>query len=249
MIQDLSNHNDKLRQKGKIGKLILNKVRGLAPISVLIMTLLFGYHIVSRSLSPQTISGVAAAGAALEGLVKIKDASTPSQEKVVVIGSDGSFIFDVSNMKGPFILQAVGTVDGTNYTLHSFADSTGIANINPLSNVAVAAAAKSDDPGEIYANSNPVTLQKVKLNLGLAVTTLQSKLKPLFNLYGVTSTDPIKDHFRVHHSGLDDLLDDLKFFLTNDDLKIVDVTTGTDIFTSKVAYIYAGKFLNLPAHL
>ncbi len=70
-----------------------------------------------EGVSSQTVSGVAATGAPLVGEAKIKDSSTPTQEKTTVIGSDGSFAFDVSDMTGPFILRATGQADGETHTL------------------------------------------------------------------------------------------------------------------------------------
>ena len=94
-----------------------------------------------EGVSSQTVSGVAATGSPLVGEAKIKDSSTPTQEKTTVIGSDGSFAFDVSDMTGPFILRATGQADGETHTLLSFADNPGTANINPLTNAVVASAA------------------------------------------------------------------------------------------------------------
>ncbi len=197
------------------------------------------------SAAPQIISGVTSVGLPLTGYVKIKDNSTPVREKTTVIGKDGSFAFDVSDMKKPYILEAQGSAGGTNYALYSFAESPGIANITPLSNIAVAAAAGTDDPDHIYAHPDPVTLQKIKSDLPVAIATLQFKLKPLFDLYDVGKADPIKDHFRINHAGFNALFDNVKFVLSNGNLTIVNATTGTHIFTSKVAYVNVGKFVNL----
>lgn len=60
----------------------------------------------SQGVSSEVVSGVAATGAPLAGEATIKDSSTPVQEKKTVIGSDGSFAFDVTDMQGPFILRA-----------------------------------------------------------------------------------------------------------------------------------------------
>jgi hypothetical protein len=43
-------------------------------------------------------------------------------------------------MKRPFILEASGAANGIQYKLYSFADGPDMANINPLSNAAVALA-------------------------------------------------------------------------------------------------------------
>ena len=78
-----------------------------------------------EGVSSSVVSGVAAVGAPLAGEARIKDSS--NREKRTVIGNDGSFAFDVSDMTGPFILQARGDADGESHTLQSFADNAGIA--------------------------------------------------------------------------------------------------------------------------
>ena len=46
-------------------------------------------------MSSQVLSGNASVGAPLAGQVSLKDSSSPPQLKTTVIGSDGSFAFDV----------------------------------------------------------------------------------------------------------------------------------------------------------
>ncbi len=200
----------------------------------------------TESASTRMISGVAFVGHALTGLVTIKDASSPTREKAAFISKSGTFSLDVSDMKGPYILTAHGSIGRTDYLLYSFAEKPGIVNINPLTHLAVTAAAGADDPEQIYAHPEPVTLQKIKLNLPVVVNTIQTKLKPLFKLYDVDNADPIKDPFTFYGSGFDALFDDMKFAFTNGDLAIVDAATGSDIFRSKAAYINVGRFVKLP---
>jgi hypothetical protein len=79
-----------------------------------------------------SVSGVAATGAPLVGTVYLKDSATPAIELSTIIAADGSFTFDVTNLKAPFLLKAVGTAGGRNYTLYSFASNHGIANTGRL---------------------------------------------------------------------------------------------------------------------
>lgn len=188
-------------------------------------------------LSSQVVSGVAAVGAPLAGQVNLKDASNPPQEKSTVIGNDGTFAFDVTGMKGPFILQASGRANGTNYALHSFAGGTGTANVNPLSNAVVASAAGVDDPAEVFANPDPLTLQKIESNLQTAVATIQSKLHPLLKQYSADLSDPIKGRYTVDHTGLDGMLDNVKITLSSGVLTIVNAKTGIVIFSGKISDI------------
>jgi hypothetical protein len=73
----------------------------------------------SGGMSSQVLSGNASVGAPLAGQVSLKDSSSPPQLKTTVIGSDGSFAFDISGLKAPYILQGTGSAAGTAYNLHS----------------------------------------------------------------------------------------------------------------------------------
>src|SRR3989338_4099388 len=102
----------------------------------------------TTTTTSQKVSGVAAAGLPVVGFVYLKDsASTPTTKGPTEIGSDGSFSFDVTGLTAPFYLRAQGSVVGTSYDLYSATTaSSGTANINPLTNLAVASAAGVSDP-------------------------------------------------------------------------------------------------------
>src|SRR6185369_2420092 len=53
----------------------------------------------SKQMSSQVVSGTAAVGAPLSGQVSLKDSSMPAMQRATVIGSDGSFAIDVTNLK------------------------------------------------------------------------------------------------------------------------------------------------------
>lgn len=198
----------------------------------------------SQNISSPSVSGVASAGAPIAGQVTLKDASTPAQQKVTVIFRDGSFALDVTGMKAPFVLEATGNVNGVSCTLLSFASGPGNANINPLSNVALAYAAKVNDPEQIYKNPDPATLDKVKSGLPQAVADILAKLKPLLQNYGADTIDPITSHYLANHTGLDGFFDDVKFTLANGTLTMINAKTGASIFTWAVTDIMGGYFTN-----
>lgn len=171
-----------------------------------------------------TISGVAATGAPLVGSVYLKDSSTPSKELSDAIATDGSFVLNVDGLKAPFILKAQGTSGGTSYTLYSFSSTPGIANINPIANIAVASAAGGADLATLYTTPLATTMQTVALNLAKAVTDIQTKLQPLFVAYNVTA-NPVSGNYKANHLELDGVLD------------MVNVTisgTGTVTITNKL---------------
>ena len=157
----------------------------------------------STGVSPLIVSGVAATGTPLAGQVILRDSSSVRHDKATVIANDGTFAIDVSDMTAPFLLKASGTADGVDRTLYSFADKPGIANINPLSTVAVANAAGVDDPAMVFDKADAATLDKMKSGMQGSVNTLKSKLKVLLDGFSAANADPVKDPFTADHTGLD----------------------------------------------
>lgn len=200
-------------------------------------------------ISSQVLSGSAAVGAPLAGQVSLKDSSSPPQQKTTVIGSDGSFAFDVTALKAPYILQGSGNAGGKTYTLHSFGEGAGIANINPLSNVVVAGAAGGIDPEQVYASADPAMLLKIKSGLAASTSDLLSQLKPLLILYSADGKDPIKDHYAADHQGLDGLLDNVTISIPNGVVTVINTRTGAVIFTANISDIKSGKFSVDPGSL
>jgi len=193
-------------------------------------------------MSSQVLSGNASVGAPLSGQVSLKDSSSPAQLKTTVIGSDGSFAFDVTGLKAPYILQGTGNAGGTAYKLHSFADGVGIANVNPLSNVVVAGAAGVKDPEQLYAAPDQNTLQKIKSGLPVATSDILNQLQPLLKLYSADGKDPIKDHYDSNHQGLDGMFDNVNITIPNGIITVTNAQTGAVIFTATVTDIKNGTF-------
>lgn len=192
--------------------------------------------------SAKIVGGVAAVGEPLSGQVGLKDSSSPSKQKTAVIGSDGSFAFDVTDMKAPFILQGEGSANGQNYKLHSFAEGTGTANVNPLSNALVASASEVDDSEDAYRAPDSEKLKRIKDRLPLAVSELLEKIRPLLQKYGADGKNPIKDDFKADHRGLDGVFDNVKITVSNGILNITNKNTGAVIFTASVKDIKNGQF-------
>lgn len=194
--------------------------------------------------SPQSVSGVAATGAPLAGQVSLRDSSAARNEKTTVIGSDGSFAIDVSNLSAPFVLKAIGTSDGVSRTLFSFADKPGTANINPLSTVAVANAAGVDDPATVFDNPDAATLEKIRTGMPGSVSTLKVKLQVLYDGFSVPNADPVKGSFKADHTGLDGLLDNVKVSIVGGTLTMTNATTGAVLFTAQVKDIASGRTID-----
>ena len=192
-----------------------------------------------EGVSSQVVSGVASVGAPLAGQVTIKDAA--AKTRTTVIGDDGSYALDVTGMKAPYILEAKGSADGTDYKLYSFTDGPGTANVNPLSSVAVANAAGDADPEHAYQNSDSTSLDKIKNRLSRAIADLLKKLQPLLVKYAADTENPITVRYKTDHTRLDAFFDAVKIVIANGTVTITNAKNGAVIFTATVTDILNGQ--------
>jgi len=193
------------------------------------------------SAGPSTVSGVAAAGAPIIGSVTLKDSASSPNTKTATIAADGSFSIDVSGLTPPFILKATGTIGNTAYTLYSFTQGAGTANVNPFANLEVALASGGLDPAAIYAAPSAVTMQAITGKLPATVTNIQTKLQYIFALYGANGIDPVTSNFVANHTGLDEVLDMMSFNLSAGVITIINKTTNAVIFTTQVSNFTGGN--------
>ena len=204
---------------------------------LLIIMLMAGCGGGSGSNTPpsQTVSGVAATGTPISGTVYLKDSSNPAKEISTPINSDGSYIFDVSSLTAPFILKAVGTANGQNYTLYSLAGAPGVANINPLSHLAVVQANNGVDPASLYANLTTAQLQAIKTALAPIIPQIQALLQQILSQYGVSTTNFISDEYTANHIGLDLLFDMIAIIVNNGNLTMTNKVSGAAILTTTLS--------------
>lgn len=178
---------------------------------------------------PKTITGVAAAGAPITGRAYLRDSSHPTETLGPAdIASDGGFSFDVINLTAPFYLQAEGVAGGQSYKLHSVAMADGTANINPLTNLAVAAAAGVNDPEAVF--NDPAANPVLSSALDKAIADIKAAFQPLLDAYSA-DTDFLTGSFVADHSGLDGMLDaiEVEIDATTGVVAVNDRTTDTTL--------------------
>ena len=96
----------------------------------------------SAPSTANVLQGIAATGGPLSGTLSVSDCSFPNRSTSATINQDGTFSVSTAGMSPPFLIRATGTTaSGATLTLYSFASSPGTININPLTNLLVAAAA------------------------------------------------------------------------------------------------------------
>jgi fibronectin type 3 domain-containing protein len=198
----------------------------------------------SAGVSSEVVSGVAAVGTPLSGQVSLKDSGAPAVQKSTVIASDGTYAIDVTGLKAPFVLQAKGSADGTSYTLHSYAEASGTANINPLTDAIVASAAGVSDSSEVFERADAEHNHHIGSKIGGAVSTILAKLQPLLQQYSAEHSNPITSKYIANHLGLDELFDKVKIVVNNGTLSIINLKTRAVIFTGKLTDIANGIFDN-----
>jgi len=196
-------------------------------------------------VSSQVVSGVAAAGAPLSGTVSLKDSSSTPQVKTVNIAGDGTYAIDVTGMQAPFIIEATGSAAGTNYILCSFATGQGRANVNPLSNLAVADAAGVSDPASIYQNPSSTILQQIGNNLAGSVSILQSKLQALLAIYNASAIDPISGPYVANGTGMDALFDNVRITMAGGNVTIMNSATNAIILNASMSSMNSWSMANV----
>lgn len=154
-----------------------------------------------------TISGIAAAGAALVGTVTVKDST--GKTKTVSIGPGGGYSVDVTDMTAPFVFRAEGSVGGRTYVIHSAAtDASKTVNVTPLTDLIVANIA-----GQIAANffDNPDAKKLTPAVLAEQQTALRERLQSVLTALGVdAAVDLLHTQFTANNSKLDAALDVLR---------------------------------------
>ncbi|OGW34238.1 MAG: hypothetical protein A2010_01370 [Nitrospirae bacterium GWD2_57_9] len=186
------------------------------------------------------VTGVAATGAPLSGTVSLKDSSDAAREINTATAADGSYAFDVTGLAAPFMLKIEWTDGSSSRQMYSMATGPGTANINPLSNAAVAVAAHISDLTSLYKSTDSITFKTIAKNIPAAVDSLRAKLSPLFEQYK-TAQDPITDTFRADHTGMDKMFDEVTIEVSGGNIAVMNHTGGM-IFSAPVADVPAGTF-------
>ncbi|KAF0219898.1 MAG: hypothetical protein FD174_1622 [Geobacteraceae bacterium] len=202
--------------------------------------------------SSVTVAGIAATGAPLSGTVKLSDSSYPTKTASAQINQDGTFSLNVDGLKAPFILMAV---DASGNSWYSFAKEPGVANINPLSNLAVAVAAGATDMralADLYADHNIADMQGIANTIPRAFTDITSSLGPLLSLYGAASSDPLVSPYTVNKQGLDGLFDQVAINISEGKVSVTRKDTQVTIFSAPVGNITSGAVdtasMPIPSH-
>ncbi|HEY3308754.1 MAG TPA: hypothetical protein VGJ93_09900 [Desulfuromonadaceae bacterium] len=206
----------------------------------------------SAPQSTQSVSGVAAAGAPLIGKAWLKDKLGVVQGPVD-IDDHGNFIFpDVSKLTAPFLIQADGAAGGLGYRLHSVATGAGTANVNPITNMIVAASAGGKDPATVFGSQTSGNLPDASIaninqaSVEAAIAAIKQMLAPLLTQFSASDIDPLKGAYVADPTTnkLDAVFEAVKItvipsttsaaptFTVNNKMTGVSIATGTTTTTN-----------------
>jgi hypothetical protein len=189
----------------------------------------------SASGSGARVYGAAATGLAMNGTVTLKDADGVTLTAAISQPS-GGFKFDVTGLTPPYFLKATENSGVT--TLYSVATGTGNFNINPLTNLAVIAAAMGIDPlartpDEVF--NNPAKFANLTpAQLKIAMDKVMAQLSPAFQAElaanGVNNVNPLTDPFQVGN-GLDKVFDNFVIVMNPATNEIQERQVGNNTMT------------------
>ena len=177
-----------------------------------------------------TISGTAASGAPIVGIVNILGANGAAASSA--IGSDGSYNIDVTSLTPPYILFAEGHVTGKSVAMYSAAVAAGTVNITPITDFILRNALAG--PAE-SAYANWATSQVSAAALTAAEANAQQQLEPVLTAMGISSdVDLITSPFNADQTGLDMVLEALTITYNGTVATVTNNLSGssfTDDFT------------------
>ena len=159
----------------------------------------------------QTVSGVAASGAAMQGAtVTLMDATGKSVD-CPANATTGAFQCTVTGLTAPFVLSASGNVADSQATLIALSASAGsqTINITPITN-AIAATIVGDNPSKLLGNTGLLQSKVTAQTVSNTVAAYAAALADLLAATGNTGVDLISGPLTAGAPGLDRLLDQLK---------------------------------------
>ncbi|MGD0585358.1 MAG: hypothetical protein ABSA86_06235 [Oryzomonas sp.] len=207
----------------------------------------------SEDVESTVLQGVAASGNPLSGRLTIRDCSFPNRSTSVSINQDGTYSTSVIGLTPPYFIRVAGiTVSGAPLTLYSFASSPGTVNVNPLTNLLVAAAAGVPDKAgltELYANHDLSSGQSLANALPGTISALQTAIQPFSTIYGITALDPFTYPYQMNHQGLDGLFDDMGVDFSKGTMTLSNVNTGASFYSALLGNMGNGALqsASLPA--
>jgi hypothetical protein len=180
-----------------------------------------------------TVSGVATADVQLTS-VALRDSSSPAQSTSATPSQDGTYSIDVASMTPPFVLRAEDA--GRTTSLYAIAPRPGTTDINELSTVAAAAAGHGQHAGDAWDDDGE--RHDAGVNIERVIQSLQTVLKPLFDLYQVNLSGDDAEESAAMRA----LLNDVSFTAQSGNLVVTNRQTGAVIYSAPLKALTTGTF-------
>lgn len=169
-----------------------------------------------NTTTPSTVSGTAATGVPMTGFVYLRgnngvEVSTP-------IGAGGTYSIDVSNLPAPYMLKAVA--DALAQVEYSFAEAAGIANITPLTTLALYESLGNQNLANYYESWATYATTVNAEQIEAAAQQILAEFESQINAAGINpeSFDLFSTAFDANHTGFDAVLDQISV--------VIDFATG-----------------------
>jgi hypothetical protein len=196
-----------------------------------------------------TVSGVAATGAPILGKVALTD-KNGLQRGPFTTDTAGNFSFDVTGLSAPFILRADWASGSQSFALFSVATESGIANINPFTNLTLQLATSSD-PAALFGTQGvkPDTSKISDASISAAQLKIKGLFAPLCAKYGITDFNPLSGSYvATPDNKLDSMLDVISITMDNGVLSVTNKLDGSSIAhgTMNAAAVMPLTMINAP---
>jgi hypothetical protein len=176
------------------------------------------------------VGGTVAVGAAVPGAtVTVRDADAATADVTGTADAAGAYSLDVSSLKPPLVISAVGTLNGEPVSLNAVvpvltgsADNT--ANVTSLTNAVAALVAPG---GDLNALSSATAIAAIGLSTvanasTLVVNTLKSN--PEFATLLGANFDPLTTPFTANGTGIDAVVDQVEVAVGTSGVSITNLT-------------------------
>ena len=187
-----------------------------------------------------SLHGVAATGAALVGRVELLDSSLVPVQLSAQTASDGSFAFNTTGLKPPFLLRSTTTTPA----LYTLATGNGLINLTPLTMLTLAHAAGSSDLDGLYTRHTQADVTAAAARMEASARTVQTVLAPLMASFSVKG-NLLSDAFSANHTGMDAMLDAITVTLGNGIVTISDRATQGVLLTASLPGLASATLVSL----
>ncbi len=199
----------------------------------------------SGDVGTVTLTGIAAAGAPLVGIVHVIGANGVKASSPT--GADGSFSVTVDGIASPYLLYAEGIVHQKFVGIYSVALHGGTANVTPLTDYILRLTLeKAPDITNWYLPVIPDSELVSSNLLDKSTNFVMASILPVLDAIGVSSNvNPLTTPFVADGTGMDCVLDVLQIDMTDTTVTVTNRLTGTH-FTDDITITSDDSSAKLP---